>query len=144
MPKQDKKIFNVKVNKISDKHALIQAHGQKLTLSIKGTDPSLGLTAPETVMGAFGACIVSNVMGEAVKRDLQVSDVAIEFTAVKRTAPLGFENLHYSVTIQSDDSAEELQKLFARATTNGTATNPLLEGLKPSGELHIQTSKKNI
>jgi len=144
MQKQDKKIFNVEVKKISDEHALVQAHGQKLTLSIKGTDPSLGLTAPETVMGAFGACIVSNITNEAAKRGLQVGDVVIEFTASKRTTPLGFEDLHYSVTIQSDDSAEELQKLFKRATTNGTATNALLEGLKPSGELHIQTGKKDM
>lgn len=141
MQKTDKKIFNVAVKKVSDTQAVVQAHGQKLTFSIKGDDPTLGLTAPETVLGAFGLCIISNIKKAAAEMGLQVDDVVIEFEASKRTDPLGFEDLHYSVTIQSDESAEKLQTLFERATTNGTATNALLEGLKPNGELHVKTSK---
>jgi len=144
MDEQDKKIFNVEVKKISDKQAVVEAHGQKLTFSIKGGDPSLGLTAPETVLGAFGLCIISNIKKGAAEAGLQVSDVVVAFEALKRTTPLGLENLHYSVTMQSDESAEDLEKLFKRATTNGTATNALLEGLKPSGELHIQAGGKDV
>lgn len=126
---------------MSDTQAVVQAHGQQLTFSIKGGDRALGLTAPETVLGAFGLCIISNIKKGAAEMGLQVDDVAIEFKATKRTAPLGFEDLQYSVTIESDESAEKLQELFGRATTNGTATNALLEGLKPKGDLHIKTSK---
>jgi|GEM_PF-1207074 len=143
MDKQDKKIFNVEVKKMSDKQAVVEGHGQKLTFSIKGDDPTLGITAPETVLGAFGLCIISNITKGADEMGLQVSDVVIAFEALKRTNPLGLEDLHYSVTMQSDESAEDLQKLFERATTNGTATNALLEGLKPNGELHIQASEKD-
>ena len=144
MEKQDKKIFNVEVKKISDKQAVVQAHGQKLIFSIKGNDPALGLTAPETVLGAFGLCIISNITKEAAEMGLRVGGVVIEFEALKRTTPLGFEDLHYSVTIQSDESAEKLRELFERATTNGTATNALLEGLKPNGELHIKVNENDI
>jgi len=139
MKKQDKKIFNVEVTGIDGGQAMVSAHGQRLIFSTKGNDPTLGLTAPEVVLGAFGLCIVSNIMKGAVDMGIQVDDVVVNFKALKRTEPLGLEDLHYSVTIQSDESAGKLQKLFERATTNGTATNALLEGLRPKkAELHIQ------
>ena len=142
MQKQNKKIFNVEVKRIDDKQAVVEAHGQKLTFAIKGSDPALGITAPETVLGAFGLCIISNITRGATEMGIQVDDVTIEFEALKRTTPLGLEDLHYSVTMQSDESAEKLQKLFKQATTNGTATNALLEGLKPkNAELHIRADK---
>ena len=95
MDKQDKKIFNVEVKRISNTQAVVEAHEQQLTFSIKGDDPSLGLTAPETVLGAFGLCIISNIKKVAAEMGLQVSDVVVAFEASKRMAPLGIEDLHY-------------------------------------------------
>jgi len=136
--KQAVKKYNVQVKRISNKQAVAETHGQKLTLAIQGQDPSLGFTAPETVLAAFGACILSNVTKGAAAMNLQVEGASIEFNALKRSNPLGFEDLTYTLNIQSTEPPEKLQALFERATTNGTATNALLEGLMPQGKLNIQ------
>lgn len=136
--KQQQKKFNVTIKRISAQQAVAETHGQKLTLAIQGKDPNLGFTAPETVLAAFGACILSNVNKGAMEMGLQVEDASIEFSATKRMKPLGYEDLHYTLTLHSHEPPKKLQALYQRATTDGTATNALLEGLKPQGSLNIQ------
>jgi uncharacterized OsmC-like protein len=137
MHKQEEKIFDVRVKRISGGRAEVEAHGQKITLSTRGDDPNLGITAPETVLAAFGTCVISNINKLAGEAGLKIDDVSIEFWAKKRLAPLGFEDLRYTVTIQSPEPKKKVQALYEKATTNGTATNALLEGLKPTGELTV-------
>ncbi len=132
------KKFNVIVKRVSPQQAVAETHGQKMTLAIQGNDPNLGFTAPETVLAAFGACILSNVNKGAAAMGLQVDDASVEFSATKRLEPLGYEDLQYTLTLNSPESPEKLQALYERATTDGTATNALLEGLKPRGCLNIQ------
>lgn len=134
---QPEKIFNVKIKRINGGRAEVEAHGQKIVLATRGDDPTLGITAPETVMAALGTCIISNINKMAGEAGLKIEDVGIEFEAKKRQAPLGFEGLHYTVTIHSPETADKLQALYNKASTNGTATNALLEGLKPEGKLKI-------
>jgi len=131
------KKFKVSVKRISQEQAVAETHGQKITLAIQGKDPNLGFTAPETVLAAFGACILSNVTKGAMEMGLQVSDASIEFEAIKRLEPLGYEDLQYTLTLHSPEPPEKLQALYDRATTDGTATRALLEGLKPQGKLSI-------
>jgi len=133
----EKKKFTVNVKRINQQQAVAETHGQKMTLAIQGKDPTLGFTAPETVLAAFGACILSNVTKGAAEMGLKVEDTSIEFTALKRLEPLGFEDLQYTLSIQSAEPKEKLQALYERATTDGTATQALLEGLKPQGKLDI-------
>jgi uncharacterized OsmC-like protein len=131
------KKFKASVKRISQEQAVAETHGQKITLAIQGKDPNLGFTAPETVLAAFGACILSNVTKGAMEMGLQVSDASIEFEAIKRLEPLGYEDLQYTLTLHSPEPPEKLQALYDRATTDGTATRALLEGLKPQGKLSI-------
>jgi len=137
-PNQEVKKFNVKVKRISQQQAIAETHGQKLTLAIQGKDPNLGFTAPETVLAAFGACILSNVTKGAVEMGLNVNEVSIEFSALKRWEPAGYDDLQYTLNIVSVESKEKLQVLYEQATTDGTATKALLEGLKPLSKLNIQ------
>ena len=137
VPKQQVKKFNVQVKRISQQQAVAVTHGDKITLAIQGKDPNLGFTAPEAVLAAFGACILSNVTKLAAEMGLQIDDVGIEFSALKRLQPLGYDDLQYTLTIQSPESRGELQALYERAVSDGTATNALLEGLKPQGQLSI-------
>ena len=134
---EQEKIFDVKVKRISGGRAEVEAHGQKITLATRGDDPNLGITAPETVLAAFGTCVISNINKQSGEAGLKIDDVSIEFRAKKRLTPLGFDDLRYTITIQSPEPKEKLQALYEKATTNGTATNALLEGLKPTGELNI-------
>lgn len=82
--KQEVKKFNVQVKRISPQQAVAETHGQKITLAIQGKDPNLGFTAPETVLAAFGACILSNVTKGAMEMGLKVEEASIEFSALKR------------------------------------------------------------
>ena len=129
--------INVVVKRINEQIAHAEAHGQKLKLAIKGGDPDLGFTAPETALAAFGSCILSNLNKHAAALEIQIDDAQIEFDVTKRLKPLGFESVEYSLIVSSREPEEKLQTLFERATTDGTATNALLEGLKQKRYLKI-------
>ena len=129
--------LNVVVRRISDKIAHAESHGRRMELAIKGGDPSLGFTAPETALAALGSCILSNLNKGAEALGIQVDDARVEFDVTKRFEPLGFETVEYRLVVRSPEPEEELNALFERATTDGTATNALLEGLKPKKRLEI-------
>jgi uncharacterized OsmC-like protein len=135
---QPRKKLSVIINQINPQQVVAEAHGQKITLSIVG-DPNAGLTAPETVLTALGTCIVSNIKKGAREMGLCLDNVAIAVTAEKRIDPLGLSNVQFVVTLSSSESKEKLHTLYERATTNGTATNALLEGIKPQSKLKIQS-----
>lgn len=130
--------FHVEVRRISGQKARAEAHGQTLELAIKGGDPTLGFTAPETLLAAFGACILSNVTRNAAEMGLRVDQAEVVFDGVKHTDPLGIDPLRYRVILHSPEPAEALQDLYRRATTDGTATNALISGLQPAGALTIE------
>ena len=135
--KQQIKKFAVQVKRISQQQAVAETHGDQITLAIQGKDPNLGFTAPEAVLAAFGTCILSNVTKGAAEMGLQIDEAGIEFSALKRLQPLGYEDLQYTLTIQSPEPREKLEALYERAVTDGTATNALLEGLRPQGQLTV-------
>jgi len=130
--------FHVEVRRTSPLMARAEAHGQTLDLAIKGGDPSLGFTAPEALLASFGACILSGITRDAAERGLQVDHAEVIFDGVKHIDPLGIDPLAYRVVIHSPEPAEALQGLYHRATTDGTATNAMLRGISPTGELVIQ------
>jgi uncharacterized OsmC-like protein len=132
--------FHVEVKRVSGKIARAEAHGQTLELAIKGGDPTLGFTAPETLLAAFGACILSNVTRNAAEMGLRVDHAEVVFDGVKHTDPLGIDPLGYRVVIHSPEPPDALRDLYRKATTDGTATNALLNGLVPAGELVIEPS----
>jgi len=130
--------FHVEVRRTSELMARAEAHGQTLDLAIKGGDPSLGFTAPEALLASFGACILSGITRDAAERGLQVDHVEVIFDGVKHIDPLGIDPVAYRVIIHSPESAELLQGLYHRATTDGAATNALLQGINPTGKLAIE------
>jgi uncharacterized OsmC-like protein len=130
--------FHVTVTRTSPKMARAEAHGQVLDLAIKGRDPTLGFTAPETLLAAFGACILSNVTRNAAEMGLAVQAAEVVFDAAKHLDPLGIDPLSYRLTLRSDEPAARLQELYRKATTDGTATNALLRGVKPAGQLVVE------
>ena len=132
--------FHMEVKRTSGQMARAEAHGQTLDLAIKGGDPTLGFTAPEALLAAFGACILSGITRDAAERGLRIDYAEAIFDGVKHLDPLGIDPLSYRVVIHSPESAEMLQDLYRRATTDGTATNAILNGLRPTGELVIEPS----
>ena len=126
---QNKK-FEISLSRENGKIAVASAHGTTLRMSLVGTEPELGLTAPETVIAAYGACIMSNINKVAQAESIKIDDVKIDFTAQKRNEPLGLEHIHCKITLKSSAPKDKLQQLLTKATTDGTATNALKEGLK--------------
>jgi hypothetical protein len=130
--------FHVEVRRTSAFMARAEAHGQTLDLAIKGGDPTLGFTAPEALLASFGACILSGITRDAAERSLHIDHAEVVFDGVKHIDPLGIDPLSYRVVIRSPEPAGLLQGLYHRATTDGAATNALLNGLHPTGELVIE------
>lgn len=126
---QNKK-FEISLSRENGKIAVASAHGSTLKMSLVGTEPELGFTPPETVIAAYGACIMSNINKAAQAESLKIDDLRIEFTAQKRNDPLGLEHIHCKITVKSAEPKEKLNQMLVKATTDGTATNALKEGLK--------------
>lgn len=123
------KKFQVSIARETEKTAVATAHGTTLKMSMHGMDPTLGFTAPETVIAGYGACLMTNIGKEAQARSLKIDDVRIDFTATKRNDPVGIENLHCTITLKSAESKDKLNELLAKAISYGTATNAINEGL---------------
>lgn len=130
--------FHVEVKRVSDQTARAEAHGQSLELAIKGGDSTLGFTPPETLLAAFGACILSNLTRGAAEMGLHVEHAEVVLDGVKRNDPLGIEPLAYRVRLRSPEPLAALQELYRRATSDGAATNALLNGLTPTAQLLIE------
>ncbi|HUX52700.1 MAG TPA: OsmC family protein [Spirochaetia bacterium] len=129
------KRFDIVVRRESDSIANVSAHGILLRLSMKGTDPTLGLTAPETVIAGYGACLMTNLGKAAKKLGVPIDDARIEFSAAKRTDPLGIKNVRCKITVKSGASDEQVRAVFEKASTDGTATNAIHEGFRAEFEL---------
>jgi uncharacterized OsmC-like protein len=124
------KTYDISITRESDKIAVASGHGSTLKMSMDGMDPTIGLTAPETAIAAYGACIMTNIGKAAKALSLKINDVKINFTATKRNEPLGLENLRCKITLKSGEPKDKLQELLSKAVSDGTATNALKEGLK--------------
>ncbi len=134
--------FHVTVTRTSPKMARAEAHGQVLDLAIKGGNPTLGFTAPETLLAAFGACVLSNVTRNAAEMGLEIEAAQIVFDGTKHLDPLGIDPLSYRLTLRSDEPEAMLQELYRLATSDGTATNALLNGVKPAAEFVVEPTDK--
>jgi uncharacterized OsmC-like protein len=131
--------FHVTVTRTSQTTARAEAHGQALELAIKGGDPTSGFTPPETLLAALGSCILSNVTRMAAEMGLVIEGAEVVFDAARRTEPLGIDPLRYRVILTSQEPAARLQEIYRIATTDGAATNALLSGVTPEGELVVQS-----
>jgi hypothetical protein len=52
--------------------------------------------------------------------------------------PQHIDPLSYRLIVRSDEPAARLQELYRMATTDGAATNALLNGVNPVGRLVVQ------
>jgi|YelNatPaOPRAMG01_1025707.scaffolds.fasta_scaffold05342_3 uncharacterized OsmC-like protein len=133
---QNKK-YEISLSRENGKIAVASTHGSTLRMSLVGNEPELGLTPPEAVIAAYGACIMSNINKVAQAESIQIDDVRIDFTAQKRNDPLGLEQIHCTISVKSPAPKDKLQQLLTKATTDGTATNALKEGLKADFQFKV-------
>lgn len=126
--KQVKK-YEISLTRENDKMAVASAHGTALKISMDGMNPANGFTAPETLIAAYGACVMTNIGKAAKEASVKIDDIKITFTATKRDDPLGIENLRCTISVKSGESKQKLNELLEQAVSSGTATNAINEGL---------------
>jgi uncharacterized OsmC-like protein len=102
---------------------------------MKGTDPVLGFTSPETVLAGYGACLMTKIGKAASAMNVKPHDVRIELFGTKAMEPVGVKDLRCKITVKSGESQEKVHILFEKATSNGTATNAIREGFHADFEL---------
>lgn len=130
--------FHVTVTRTDQRMARAEAHGQVLEFAIKGGDPTFGFTPPEMLLTALGGCILSNVTRGAEEMGLAIEGAQVVFDAARRSDPLGIDPLRYRLILTSKEPAAKLQEIYQKATTDGAATNALLDGVTPEGELVVR------
>ena len=96
------------------------------------------MTPPETLLAALGGCILSNVTRKAAEMGLVIEDAEVVIDAARRSEPLGIDPLRYRLILTSEEPAARLQELYRIATTDGAATNAILNGVTPESELVVQ------
>ncbi len=130
--------YNVTIRREDEQHALAEAHGHSLQLGVHRGDPDAGFNAAETLLAALGACILTNVNTFAAKMRLQIDDVRIEFSSLRRNEPPGLVQIDYELILTSPEPQAKLQELHALSVKWGTVTNTLLDGVAPNGALRVE------
>jgi len=124
-------VFNVKLNRTENEQIIAtNSANQKLVMTANWTKPELGFKAPEVVLTALWSCILVNLNKIAKEMDIKVENPQLEITSKKRMEPLWLEEVNVSLTVKTDASKEELDKLFNKALVTWTATWALLEWIK--------------
>ena len=131
------KAFEINVARESNAIAVVSAHGISLRLSMNGSDPALGFTAPETLLAGYGACLMTNLGKAAGALGITIDDARIELSATKRNEPLGLQDLRCMITVKSGAPQEKVRAAFEKATTDGTATNAIHDGIRAQFELAL-------
>ena len=90
------------------------------------------------LLTALGGCILSNVTRGATEMGLAIEGAQVVFDAARRSDPLGIDPLRYRLILTSKEPTAKLQELYQKATTDGAATNALLDGVTPEGELVVR------
>ncbi len=130
--------YAVSLRRESELHAVAEAHGHTLRLGVHRGDPEAGFNAAETLMAAFGACLMTNINSLAEKMRLQIDDARIEIRAggsLRRTALIALE---YELVLTSPEPEEKLEKLHQQAVKWGTVANTLSHGITPRGTIRVE------
>lgn len=144
MEKQDPpttKSYHVRVTRQDESRALVETRGHQLTLNIKKGSGEAGFNAAETLLGALGACLLTNVNAIGQKMHLQINAARIEFDAERLDEPAILTQIRYRLVLDSPEPAEKLRELHDLCVRWGTVTTTLMHGLVPAGELVIENAK---
>lgn len=139
MDKQNKiKKFLISVSRESEKIAVATTHGVSLKISMSGPEPELGFTAPETLIAAYGACVLTNIGKAAKALSVNIRNPRVDFTAIKNNEPLGVKDVNCTISVESSDSEERVREALEKATNDGTATNAIHEGIRATFSFNVK------
>lgn len=134
--------YHVTTTSQDDSHAVAETRGHQITLNVKKGDGTAGFNAAETLLAALGACLLTNVNSLSQKMRLQIDDVRMEITGLRRDEPPGLIQIDYRLILASPEPVEKLEELHALCVKWGTVTNTLIDGLTPNGEVIIERTER--
>ncbi len=127
--------YTVTLRSIGRERVLAESHGFKIMLGAKSGDPSRGFNAAETLLAAFGTCLMTNLNSISRRMRLRIEEVEIQVEGTRVEEPPRISRINYVVRIKSPEPQEKLNKLLELCSKYGTVTNTLLLGVKASGSV---------
>jgi len=127
--------YTVILHSIGKERVLAKSHGFEITLGAKSGDPSYGFNAAETLLAAFGTCLMTNLNSISRQMHLQIEEVEIQVEGIRLEDPPRISRINYTVKVKSSEPEEKLNKLLELCNKYGTVTNTLLFGTETSGNI---------
>ena len=127
--------YNVGVEKINDNNSIATRGDFELVLGIKPGDSTVGFNAAETLLSAFGACLITNINSLSKKMRLKIEDVMVKIKGVRIDDPPMIKKIEYEISINTREKRAHIEKLIGLSLKYGTVTNTLLKGTKISGKI---------
>ncbi|HEY61653.1 MAG TPA: OsmC family protein [Anaerolineae bacterium] len=131
--------YHVSIVRLDDARAIARTREHTLTLNVKKGDGKVGFNAAETLMAAFGTCIMTNVNAISQKMHLKIDDAEIDIHATRQDEPPVIIDMSYELIITSTEPREKIEELHELCIKWGTVTNTLLNGINPEGKLVVRS-----
>jgi len=121
-----------------DAHSIVTSRGHTPTLYVNKGDGKADFNAAETLMAAFGPCILTNVNAISQKMQLEIDDVQIDIYATRQDVPPLIIEMSYELIIASTEPHEKLEELHELCIKWGTVTNIFLNGINPKVKMVVR------
>lgn len=129
--------YHVNVSRQDESRAIASSREHSLNLNIKQGGTDAGFNAVETLLAAFGTCILTNINTYIEKMHLAVNNVRIELNGVRQNDPPLLTEIRYRLVFDSPEPIDRLHTLHEISLRYGTVTNTLINGIQPQGEVII-------
>jgi len=135
MKKQE---YFVSVEKVNKNNSIATKGDFEIILGTKQGDTTAGFNAAETLLSAFGACLITNINSLSKKMRLEIEDVMININGIRINEPPMIKKINYEIKISTNEERKDIEKLISLSFKYGTVTNTLLKGTEISGKILIQ------
>ncbi len=130
--------YSVKVERVDNNNSIATRGDFELVLGTKQGDSTVGFNAAETLLSAFGACLITNINSLSKKMRLKIEDVMIKIKGIRTDDPPMLKEINYEISISTNEERKHIEKLIALSLKYGTVTNTLLNGTHISGKLRLK------
>ncbi len=130
--------YSVKVERVDNNNSIATRGNFEIVLGTKQGDSSVGFNAAETLLSAFGACLITNINSLSKKMRLKIEDVMIKIKGIRTDDPPMLKEINYEISISTNEERKHIEKLIALSLKYGTVTNTLLNGTHISGKLRLK------
>lgn len=88
----------------------------------------LGMVGGEILLSALGTCLMTTLIGAARARNIELSRLEFEVSAVHEDGPSRYTSFQIEAIVEADASEEEIDKLLTIAERGCTVANTISRG----------------